>query len=628
MLPYWYDGNETWIVDPHWCCTSCWRNPINPGKDIYITQDVGLIRYIQNGDEVTVFNVNLNDPLLIMDPSDPSGRYCGINLTEGKTIDPFRIDNVGAIVGRISTKAANLYDNIVGEVKINMMIPTKDPVDGGRNIGGMFGYIEIGWTPAESDRHAYADIEGEWFNNKVSRGPLDMHGNQVWGDPNDPSGFVEGYEFVGGVAGKIETPTTADIIDNRVRMKMDNSREPINVWGFFGHVGGLGGYLHTTDATQINQNIVDCAQKIEADGGMYHGTYEGSYVGGLFGRTINTTAGTLDLLENLVKAQAIVAGKSFVGGLIGDLKWMKDIVTVDDSFSFYNANATVKSDKYMVDVADSIKCKYTCAGGLFGIVTLTDTDINTEFIKAAQVKTGLIKATGSWAGGLVGQIYSGDTKVGLEEWKTATRDRGVIVEVGKMASGRGVGGMFGTNTYNGQTQIRIFDGKGAWYGSQSRNYKTYSFIEVKDFERSSTPEQPQYYGTFSNVLGHMDDMLYINNDKTTEAELGTPSMFFVIDHLDSQMKKKVGYRNHSDQNHAADLAQKLWGDNNGYVGWRSNQNYYIGGFDSKHSVDFEQLESFNLPTANVFLQDEAYYSKDSKLVEWYAGKNLAALLGW
>lgn len=612
LLPGWPDGGENWIVDPHWCCTSCWRNPINPGSYLNVTEDIGLIRFIQNGDEVTVFNVNLNDPLLIMNPLDP--RCClhdafG-NVYQGNDGKPFRIDNVGAIVGRISTKKASVYDNRVGEVKIDMIFEKDGEIDGGRKIGGMVGFTQIGWTTTTD--HAYADLGGNWYNidTKVGYGPLDMHGNQVWGQENDPSGFIVGYEYVGGLSGRIQQPTTAEIVKNFVTMKMSDRRlrvdgkkfDPINIWSFNGHVGGLAGYFNSTDATKVNQNRVKCAEKIEATGGMYFGDYQGSWAGGLLGRAINTNAGDLELLENLVRAQSIIAGKSYVGGLIGDLNWEKGIVTVDDAPTFYNADATVKSDYYMVEVAEEISCRKLSAGGLFGRIQLGAYDKNYEYILAAQVKTPLIVAVDSWAGGLVGEVESGYSYIGDEAFDKAIRDRGVIVQIDSMASGRGVGGFVGTNSLSGHSHIYINDGNGPWNGK--RFWKTYSFIEVKKWGLSSTPQQKQYYGTFSNVLGHMADVFFINNDWSTEEELGTPCLFFVNDHLDATAKKNVGYQKHSDQNHTETLPQKFWGDKNGYIGWRSNQKYYIGGKEPEHQVDFEQLESIYLFPANIFLQPD------------------------
>ena len=590
MIQNWPDGDEKWIVDPHWCCTTCWKNGITPGSTIDLGDDFGLIRYIQNNDEVTVFNVNLNDVELITD---------------------LEINNVGSVVGRISTKKANVYTNKVGEVKIR--------IPNGKNIAGMVGFTQIGWTPdpeatAYDYEHAYADLNGNWLNSKVSRGPLDMHGNQVWGHEKQPVGFIKGYEFVGGLSGKVSTPTTADIISNKVNLTSED--QLINIESFYGHAGGLFGYLNTVDATMIKQNIVECAQNIEANGGNFAGKYEGSYVGGLIGRAINTSAGKLDLIANLVSAQNIRAGKAYVGGLIGNLKWMPGIVTVDDSPAFYNTNATVMSDYYMVDVANSIIAKDVCAGGLFGEVTLTESGYNTMYIKAAQVKAALIEASQWQAGGLVGLVTKGDTKVGDENWREAVRDAGVIVQVGKMAGGRSVGGMFGENKGSGRTSIEIYDGKSSYkYTDNTRNYKTYSFIEVKDWKRTTEPDQPQYYGTFSNVLGLMEDVLAINNDLSTEAEYGTPSYFFVIDHLDATKKKMVGYQLHYDQAHneAFYETQKYWGDKNGYMGWRLNQPYYIGETrDDDHTVIDEQLSSYGLPTCCLYFQVDNY-AQDSKL---------------
>lgn len=586
MIQNWPDGDEKWIVDPHWCCTTCWKNGITPGSTIDLGDDFGLIRYIQNNDEVTVFNVNLNDVELITD---------------------LEINNVGSVVGRISTKKANVYTNKVGEVKIR--------IPNGNKIAGMVGYTQIGWTPDPKDEHAYADLNGNWFNSAVTRGPLDMHGNQVWGWQKQPVGFIKGYEYVGGLCGKVETPTTADIISNKVNLTSQD--QLVNIESFMGHSGGLIGYLSTTDATKINKNLVECAQNIEANGGSFAGTYEGSFVGGLVGRAINISAGDLELIENLVSAQNIRAGKSNVGGLIGYLKWLEGTVTVDDSPSFYNADATVKSDYYMVNVANSIIAKRTCAGGLFGEVDLAeDTKYNTEFILAAQVKAALIEASVRQAGGLVGLVTSGDSKVGDEYWREAERDRGVIVQVGKMAGGRSVGGMFGENKESGQSLIAIYDGKSNFkYKDNTRNYKTYSFIEVKDWERTSEPEARTYYGTFSNVLGYMSDVLMINNDLSTEEEYGTPSYFFVIDHLNATKKKMVGYQEHADQAHNVVFiqTQKYWGDQNGYVGWRFKQPYYIGETkDDNHTVFDEQLSSHGLPTDCLFYQVDVY-DQESKL---------------
>ncbi len=586
MIQNWPNNDETWIVDPHWCCTTCWKNGINPGSTIDLGDDFGLIRYIQNNDEVTVFNVNLNDVELITD---------------------LKINNVGSVVGRISTKKANVYTNKVGEVKIR--------IPNGENIAGLVGYTQIGWIPAKDDEHAYADLSGNWLNSSVAKGPLYMDSNQVWGHQKQPVGFIRGYEYVGGLSGKVATPTTAEITNNKVNLTSEDYL--INIESFFGHAGGLIGYLNTIDATAINQNIVECAQNIEANGGNFVGTYEGSYVGGLVGRAVNATNGNLELIANLVSAQNIRAGKSWVGGLVGYLQWLGGTVTVEDSPAFYNADATVMPDYYMVDVANSIIAKNTCAGGLFGEVLLTQTGYNTEYIKAAQVKADLIQATRSHAGGLVGQVTKGDSYVGFENWKEADRDRGVIIQVGKMAGGRAVGGMFGDNKGTGRSSIEIYDGKSSikYAPTYDRNYKTYSFIEVKDWERTADPEQKEYYGTFSNVLGYMEDVLVINNDLSTEAEYGTPSYFFVIDHLDATKKKMIGYQLHKDQAHneAFFETQKYWGDKNGYMGWRQNQPYYIGETrDDNHTVVDEQLSSYGLPTACLYFQVENY-AQDSKL---------------
>jgi hypothetical protein len=599
-----------------------------------LNEDFGLIRYIQNGDEVTVYNVNLNDPELI------SNKESVIRPSESQRA----IDNVGAVVGRISTKKANVYDNLVGEVKID--IPE------GSKIGGVVGYTQLGWKPTAGQNNYYVldGKGGKWVTTaetvvpdeidldettspwRLSKASLDMHGNRVHGVANKPCGLINGYDYVGGITGKIEKPTTAEVIENNVELQ-GNVKIVININAQHAWAGGITGYIITTDKTQMNQNFVYCAKNIEASNGWKAGDIEGQYVGGLAGETVNKTKGELELFENKVRAKNIRARKSWAGGLVGRLTWPNASVTIDDSEDIYNDDATVIPEEYMVIVEESILADNTYAGGLIGqsVMDYFDKSLeNAEYVMAAQVKANLIQATNGYAGGLIGQVALGNTEIGDQAYDTSNRHRGVIVEVNKMAGRRAVGGMIGHNAQAGGTKVYIYDGDGASYWvypglpeiPYQDTYKTYSFVEVQDWARTGAElnkkdwKESQYYGTISNVIGHMADVFYIENDLST-ATATNPSRFLVIDHLDSAKKIEVGYQNHWDNDHTEIDVQKYWGDKNGYVGWRSNNDYFIGGYDnSKNSVHGEEQMGYKLPSCNLFFTvgpDGDYDTSSSKL---------------
>lgn len=568
----WFTG-LTYVDDPHWCCTTCWK-PASKDHGAAISSDFGLIRSVINTSTVTIKNINLND----------------VKLTPQNSFS-----NLGSVVGRIqNTGITKLIDNKVGEVKINT---------NGSFVGGIAGTIqtmdslyvtdnEVAGTINKSGYIKGGSYVGGIFGNASQVKGTQIDHNVVQLAKNEEeanSGSITGVARVGGIAGSLSSHSKGVLFDkNHVYVTEQ-------IKGSSSFAGGIAGYASANDVTTFNENIVNISN--DRIGGS-------AYVGGIAGSQYSTS-GVTTYSKNKVASPNIIATNNYAGGLAGSL------VTTEDDVNIYDIDSDVAPVAKMVKVSNLLKAGAQYAGGLIGYSRLT-TGKNLN-IESAQVEAGTIEGTEGFVGGFVGMADQGITIIGTPNWATATYDRLNKIDVAKMAGRYAVGGVIGNNAQSQKSPVNIYTGQSDNFraGSNPRHYFTTKLeIEVKEYAKVGTELQQNEnykYGTMSNIIGLMNDNLYINQDKSTNG--ATYELLKVTDHLDAAMKVAVGYKKHADNLHNESLDQFYWGDQNGYVGWRATGTYKIG---AKESSLGEQLDPDRLPSHNCYYQDGYYTTTFSK----------------
>jgi hypothetical protein len=583
---------ESYVNDPHWCCTSCWK-PATKDHFDGLTQDLGLIRSIINTSTAKVQNINLNDVLC-----EP-----GTSL-----------DNVGSIVGRIKVKdQCDLLHNHLGEVKIT---------NSGSNTGGMFGKIELtGALNVENNevagmRNQSGMIQGatrvggivgdavagatKFDQNSVQLGSKMRKSHDVNDTDNLESNpyEVRGDNYVGGIIGNLISTSTVDFDKSHVYIYDQ-------ILGSGNYVGGVAGNVTCKDVSIFNENIVKIFD-IQIKGK--------NYVGGLVGNFLNETGGDSYYDLNMVESPNIL-GTNYVGGLDGLLKSLNNTVRVRDIVAASQNDNQVAP---MVKVHKVLQADNQYAGGLFGRTILSVGNILS--VQSAQVEVDEnLEATQGFAGGFIGQQEQGTTYIGVSTWKSTKWNRYNKVDVAKMSGRYAVGGVIGNNSQSQKTPVNVYTGysdyeyeiePGVWVP-----FTTALNIDVDAYAKTGTdiPDTENYkWGTFSNLIGLMNDDLFINKDYSTEGH--DYVLLFVDDALNYEMKEALGYKNHYDNKHTVQDGQFYWGDQNGYVGWRGNGKYMIG---TKESSLGEQLDPDRLPGHNCYYQDGSesqynYYVYKSK----------------
>lgn len=255
MYMLWEYGNDIYVDDPHYCCTSC--GTPNLAGPIQL-QNLGLIRSIIESGNATIWNVNLNDIMLVTDAE---------------------IDNIGSIVGLIDIDGSLDFEyNEVGEVKIDV---------NGDGVGGMIGSVYASYITARGNR------------NKSTK--------------NDSGYLRTAKNYAGGLVGYLETESgdalfQGNAATNLYQVEM-NEIEANEFAG--GMIGAAKLYSQTAKLTFENYNV-----KINT----FIKALEG-VVGGLLGQGVqgqiwigdNAVAGK-DITVNV----ALLAGAKSVGGLVGN----------------------------------------------------------------------------------------------------------------------------------------------------------------------------------------------------------------------------------------------------------------------------------------------------------------------
>ena len=370
MIVDWNDAT-TKVDDPHWCCTSCWTPDSNTPK-IDLKKDFGLVRFVENSDTVTFQYVNLNDPEVLTKKG---------------------ISNVGAVVGRISSKAAGLLHNRVGETKIKTA---------GDNVAGVAGLVELGWGNKTNEiayEADYLDEENTEFKAVVEEGGiLTVIDNVVSGRLNH-SGFVNGKSYAGGVVGKVkasegvETKATEAIIeDNYVALNYDKGIDSKAEGPFEGGVsasadfaGGIVAYVDASENIDASFNNVDIAQNIHAGG---------SFAGGIaaYAQSDATLQGDANVVKvtGKIESAAVVTELTTDEGCAGGIAGRSD--TKGDTE--YNNNE--------VNVGTIIADKR--AGGIVARLTQSkgDLDLLENYVRANDITV----TTHNGAAGLVGELIN------------------------------------------------------------------------------------------------------------------------------------------------------------------------------------------------------------------------------
>ena len=288
-------GNDIYVDDPHYCCTSCGR-PNLAGNDLIQLENLGLIRSIIETGDATVKNVNLNDVMLITDAE---------------------IDGIGSIVGLIDVDGDLTFENNkVGEVKIDV---------NGDFVGGMVGYAEaagmsimnnINDSRKNDAGYIISDKSyvGGLFGQVVAENAIYANNNQVTMSNNE--GIIEaGESFAAGLFGQFTAKAASVIYKSTVDLK--------TISAGVAFAGGLAGqsYMYGTDLTIGNGNDgeetkVKAATVIEATEG---------FVGGLLGQSTKTntlrvgvTATGDNKTRTITVDVAKLAGSQSVAGLVGN----------------------------------------------------------------------------------------------------------------------------------------------------------------------------------------------------------------------------------------------------------------------------------------------------------------------
>lgn len=203
--------NDASFIDPHHCCTSC-----GPVRKMNLTENLGLFRSIINDNSV-VKNIDLNDVYL-------------------KTDAP--INHIGSIVGYVDNEKAEFYDNIIGEVKIDV---------NGHGVGGMAGAIETGELIAKNNR--VSGVGDEKYQ------PLS-------------SGYVISKKsFVGGLIGMAQVEGDVKVTATTILFKDPTATEPTNqIYTEGACAGGVFGGVHAEGDVRIIESNVYVDDMIFAEG--------------------------------------------------------------------------------------------------------------------------------------------------------------------------------------------------------------------------------------------------------------------------------------------------------------------------------------------------------------------------
>jgi hypothetical protein len=490
-----------------------------------------------------------------------------INLNDVEIVtadnDTRAISNVGSVVGRVETKKALIEDNTVGEVKIAVK---------GSNVAGVAGVV----TLKEGGNNLY-----------ITR-------NQVSGKDGHQAGYIVGASNVGGVVGQAVNGIGKTAISHNI-VNLDQSI--LSTSTVDGNAGGIVGDLTMKAVANMNDNLVTVNETIGA---------AASHAAGLAANVHGT--GNLVMKENAIKATDILATKDFAAGLVGELALTNADALVQDSIGL----APAKRAK-TVDVSGAIKAGNQYAGGLYGKSTLDAAKKST--VNSAKVDVTTLEATNGFAGGFIGQVLQGATQVGYASYTRANASCINDVEIDNMKSRYAAGGLIGNNAQANKTPVNIITGKSNVLQADGTPYVVSTDIEVKNWEKTGddlTDQDNYKWGTMSNIIGHMQDNLTINNDLSTVEDY---AYLNVIDHLNAAAKDAVGYKKHNDEGHNIDdlnnpNKQYYWGDENGYVGVTETGTYKIG----TKTVKGEQTTSLDLPANNQFRKLDTY-TGTSKLTQ-------------
>jgi hypothetical protein len=541
-----WDGASTYIDDPHWCCTSCWKPDIT-GSKIKIGDNIGLFRSVINSDSVLITRINLNDVLL----NDETNKH----------------NNVGAVVGKIDAKMTYLLDNIISEDKISM---------NGDSIGGMAGYIK-------------------------SSEKLIVKDNRVLGSTNN-SGYVKSkLEYVGGAIGYAGgagclTDTVA-ITDNIVRF----TNPTVSTISGLRDVAGFVGNLTARCPITVLDNTITVTGNIEATGKFTAGGFAGHIdnkpsakkeiimndntvtvtkgdikaaqhqAAGMVGR-YDVKKSPITMLNDIVSVEtgSILAGTNYAGGLIAHLHSDENVTL-----------GGVIDDKVSVNVKTKIQAKDQFAGGLVGWSELEGKS-DTLLVLSADVTTPIVEAINGYVGGEIGQGAMGTYIFGADydDFNEENLQIEQNVNISTYLSGKyGVGGLLGHNASSNATPVFVLTGK----TPHNRAY-SHIVVNVKSFNQTKTVDdfnknEKNMFGTMSNILGYMQDDITFSGTKFTNPDGFDENYYLdVTDNLTGALKTKLLYKYHGGQTHTAvnDPTQQLyWGDNNGLVGWRSSGIYYL-----------------------------------------------------
>jgi len=382
---------------------------------------------------------------------------------------------------------------------------------------------------------------------------------------------------VGSLVGTFEATTAHKLtLDNN---KVGEVR--IDVSG--AKVGGLIGNVDKVTELKIDYNTVGNSY---ATTGYIKG---GNYVGGTVGYVKEAeNGGTLNIIDTKVAmAQNIEAATANAGGLVGYSE-MKTVALTKDKVAAKNIIATEGNNaagfvasligdeatviQAVVNVEENIEAGNQYAGGLVAY----DGAATKLLVGSSDIDAGTIKAEDGYVGGEVAYADRGTVEFGYSNYNDAKAANTVYtgrnaennVAVGTLAGAFNVGGFVGNNNNNANVYLYAY--------AASERSTLDNIVEITKFENTKD-DLDNYFattgseanshlaGTMSNIVGKLDGKLYINESRLT-----------VIDNLDGEMKKAVGYTHHNDQAPTPDMANRFfWGDSNGYVGFGKSGNYFI-----------------------------------------------------
>jgi hypothetical protein len=544
-----------------------------------------------------------------------------------------KLANVGGLVGFAQTGLAEINSNIV---YLRYDIKSDEA-----NVGGISGYLV---TSTEGGASGLANITGntvkvlDFISADQLSHQLYLEKENVWKQYFSKFAYFDQipYEFIDDVNDALNEQELRGELEDiwypqvyALASRYDWVVAPTVGTFTWANVGGISGMVKAAGKVLMLRNVVEVTNYI---------TGRGNFVGGIAGQIdgeeevwvagLTYKDGAVDYSASNVQtnngalcdetgAQKVTTKllesteNGFVGGLVGyedaqnATKTVKNIVNIDDILASggayasggigflqqYNDDAEINLNS--VNVKNKIYAKWVDAAGLVGFNNVVGTGAKTLMDRQNQVNAGLIKSEDGYAGGFIATANNGTVYIGQKECsydKNKSSDD-VSKVIAKIETAYNAGGMIGDN----QVPVYVYSYERGNHNihqsgkHQSRFEINVTFANSKAGEVTdkgypsnffSTPSDLYKFGTFGNILGHMNAKFdwYKMNYAITDNLADNPSGKNLV-------KGALFFPYHPDRGHTwnnveefNNLLQWYWGDNNeNALGWGDSGEYYING---------------------------------------------------